>query len=222
MTQQFTPGQRVIWERNGFKAEARFSLYFARDEGEQDQLTQIETVSGTEYAWEKDLTPAESSPVRGAPVTWLMQSNYSGQVVLAQKGQTPGNKTIMPDGKTPLWSDAFPVYAKDAEPLGSGIGGETSLGIIPSFGASSYGRGTYPPAQPVQVPDADAITEKIAEMLAGTWHCSRVWEAWHVGTMSEDDFTPVSESDTPRDIADAICALLAASQPANQPNESKS
>ena len=46
--------------------------------------------------------------------------------------------------------------------------------------------------------------------LHGTWHCTRVWEAWHVGTMSQDDFEPVDESETPTEIADAVLALLAA------------
>jgi hypothetical protein len=54
----------------------------------------------------------------------------------------------------------------------------------------------------------EALAELIAPMLAGTYHCNRVWSAWHVGTMSEDDFAPVEESDTPHEIADAILAAL--------------
>ena len=68
------------------------------------------------------------------------------------------------------------------------------------------------------VPDVDALTDKIAAMLSGTYHCTRVWNAWNVGTMSEDDFCPVDDSDTPREIAEEVLSLLAASpQPAPQP-----
>lgn len=56
----------------------------------------------------------------------------------------------------------------------------------------------------------EALVDLIAEGLRGTYHCGRVWEAWSVGTMSEGDFSPVDESDTPGEIADAVLALLAA------------
>lgn len=68
-----------------------------------------------------------------------------------------------------------------------------------------------------RVPDVDAMADKIAECLHGTYHCNRVWEAWHVGTMSQDDFEPVDESETPREIAEEIVALLASTPaPAQQ------
>jgi len=68
----------------------------------------------------------------------------------------------------------------------------------------------------------EALAELIAPMLAGTYHCGRVWSAWQVGTMSEDDFAPVEESDTPHDIAAAILAALPellAAQPASSAGE---
>lgn len=70
--------------------------------------------------------------------------------------------------------------------------------------------------EPNTAPTVEALTELIAGLLGGTYHCTRVWEAWNVGTMSEDDFGPVDESDTPREIAEAVLALLAAPQPAPQ------
>lgn len=63
-------------------------------------------------------------------------------------------------------------------------------------------------------PDVAALEEVIRAGLALTYHCTRVWEAWGVGTMSEDDFEPVDESDTPREIAQAVLALLYDSKPA--------
>ena len=65
--------------------------------------------------------------------------------------------------------------------------------------------------------DRDALIDAIAQGLHGTWHCTRVWEAWHVGTMSQDDFEPVDESETPTEIADAVLALLAAPPAAPAP-----
>ena len=66
--------------------------------------------------------------------------------------------------------------------------------------------------------DRDALIDAIAQGLRGTWHCTRVWEAWHAGTMSQDDFEPVDESETPTEIADAVLALLAAPGPADAPH----
>lgn len=42
--------------------------------------------------------------------------------------------------------------------------------------------------------------------LADTYDCTRVWSAWSVGTMDEDDFRPASERAA--DIADAILEAL--------------
>ena len=67
--------------------------------------------------------------------------------------------------------------------------------------------------EPRNAIDRDALIDAIAQCLHGTWHCTRVWEAWHVGTMSQDDFEPVDASETPTEIADAVLALLAAPGP---------
>ena len=64
--------------------------------------------------------------------------------------------------------------------------------------------------EPRNAIDRDALIDAIAQGLHRTWHCTRVWEAWHFGTMSQDDFEPVDESETPTEIADAVLALLAA------------
>jgi hypothetical protein len=63
------------------------------------------------------------------------------------------------------------------------------------------------PAQGAGLTD-EQLTDIIAAGLSGTYHCTRVWEAWSVGTMSQDDFEPVDESDTPGEIAQAIRAAI--------------
>ena len=69
-------------------------------------------------------------------------------------------------------------------------------------------------------PNADLrekLIDMIAEHLSGTYHCNRVWSAWSVGTMSEDDFSDVGESDTPPELADAILAALSTAARRQQP-----
>lgn len=62
---------------------------------------------------------------------------------------------------------------------------------------------------PASLPDLrSALVDAISEGLRGTWHCTRVWEAWDVGTMSEDDFVPVDETDTPAELTAAVLALV--------------
>ena len=56
----------------------------------------------------------------------------------------------------------------------------------------------------------DELIDTIAHGIDGTWWCSRVWEAWSVGTMSSRDFQPVSDSDIPGELADAILASVQA------------
>lgn len=68
----------------------------------------------------------------------------------------------------------------------------------------------HPPAHPVDPAGGEALREAVRDALASelgdTYDCGRVWEAWSVGTMGEDDFTPVN--DRVDEIADAILAAL--------------
>ncbi len=41
---------------------------------------------------------------------------------------------------------------------------------------------------------------------------TRVWEAWSVGTMSEEDFESYAESDSPRELAEMIAEALQSAQ----------
>jgi hypothetical protein len=55
---------------------------------------------------------------------------------------------------------------------------------------------------------AERLAELFAQMLGDTYHCTRVWSAWGVGTMSEDDFEPAAEGDLPRELAEAVMQRL--------------
>ena len=50
----------------------------------------------------------------------------------------------------------------------------------------------------------DAVREAVAEALGNAYDCQRVWSAWNVGTMGQDDFTLTAEDDDRvAEIADA-------------------
>ncbi|WP_418145537.1 hypothetical protein ABL850_15870 [Variovorax paradoxus] len=39
----------------------------------------------------------------------------------------------------------------------------------------------------------DAVCDAVAAALGDAYDCTRVWQAWGVGTMSQDDFSSVAE-----------------------------
>lgn len=63
----------------------------------------------------------------------------------------------------------------------------------------------------VVMPERDALRDLISGAIGGdTYDCTRVWSAWGVGTMSEDDFVPVVEQDERLyEIADSLLAEVA-------------
>jgi nucleotide-binding universal stress UspA family protein len=58
----------------------------------------------------------------------------------------------------------------------------------------------------------EAVMDALAQSLGSTaYFCTRVWQAWHVGTMSAEDFVPIAEnSEALADAADAVLAAVAA------------
>jgi len=55
-----------------------------------------------------------------------------------------------------------------------------------------------------------AVREAIAAALTGVYYCGRVWSAWGVGTMHENDFTPADQVDEVLDgLTDAAMAAMA-------------
>lgn len=40
-----------------------------------------------------------------------------------------------------------------------------------------------------------AVRDALAASLGDTYDCTRVWSAWSVGTMSQDDFTAITEDE---------------------------
>jgi hypothetical protein len=71
-------------------------------------------------------------------------------------------------------------------------------------------------APPVQEPVG--LRDALTKALTSTYVCGRVWEAWNVGTMTENDFQPAAECDELLDeLVHAVTTIPpAASQPAVQ------
>ncbi|MFX3669745.1 hypothetical protein [Xanthomonas arboricola] len=59
-----------------------------------------------------------------------------------------------------------------------------------------------------------AVHDALGQALGDSYDCTRVWEAWQVGTMSQDDFSLITD-DSARmwEITDAVLATIAARQP---------
>ena len=76
-------------------------------------------------------------------------------------------------------------------------------------------------AEPVGEVQRDAVIAAVTEALGNAYDCQRVWEAWGIGTMGEDDFALVAEdSDRVAEIADAaIEAMRPTAPPAPEPGE---
>lgn len=78
---------------------------------------------------------------------------------------------------------------------------------------------TAAPAAPEQDEVRDRVRDAVAEALDGVYTCGRVWSAWSVGTMSEDDFAPAGEDD---DVVDNIVdAALGAMKTATNEGEAR-
>ena len=61
----------------------------------------------------------------------------------------------------------------------------------------------------------DAVIAAVTEALGNAYDCLRVWEAWSVGTMGQDDFALVAEdSDRVAEIADAAIEAMRPATPA--------
>jgi hypothetical protein len=72
-----------------------------------------------------------------------------------------------------------------------------------------------PVAQPEPEAKRDAVIAAVAEALGNAYDCLRVWEAWRVGTMGEDDFVLVTED--PDRVAEIADAAIEAMRPAVAP-----
>ena len=46
--------------------------------------------------------------------------------------------------------------------------------------------------------------DKVAELLGDDYACNRVWEAWQVGTMTQDDFILLSDTERVDEIVELI------------------
>ena len=55
-----------------------------------------------------------------------------------------------------------------------------------------------------RINDVDKLADIIRDELLGMYYCKRVWSAWNVGTMTQDDFLSAEEAGFAENIAHAI------------------
>ena len=55
--------------------------------------------------------------------------------------------------------------------------------------------------------DVERIADTVRDHLGDIFACTRVWYAWKVGTMTEDDFTPAGETELADEIATAVAEI---------------
>lgn len=73
---------------------------------------------------------------------------------------------------------------------------------------------TAEPAQSIH--ENEEVRQAVAEGLRGLWGCGRVWSAWNVGTMGEEDFYAADSSDECIDQMIHAIAFLIAPAPADR------
>lgn len=83
--------------------------------------------------------------------------------------------------------------------------------------AGKYWLCTTDPQPGIAPPTREKLETLIAGLLSLTYHTTRCWSAWQTNTMTEDDFYPADESETPGEIANAVLALYAHPQPGIAP-----
>ena len=117
-----------------------------------------------------------------------------------------------------------PVAALKAELEGEGPTDEDLYSLAEQFHGDPVPamRRALEPVAELDDQRREAVHQAVAEALgSGAYDCTRVWSAWQVGTMGEDDFVPVAEDpDRVAEIADAaIEAIRAIPLPAPQAGE---
>lgn len=100
-----------------------------------------------------------------------------------------------------LWQFAGWCWSHDHFTEGKGV----PVGWLPMLESITTSVAERPVPVVVVLPDREAMRDIIAQSIGGdTYDCTRVWSAWGVGTMSEDDFVPVvGQEDRLYEIADA-------------------
>lgn len=108
---------------------------------------------------------------------------------------------------------ALAISAHVVMPLGSN---GAPAGFEPIAASADQAAGVVP----AELTDAqrEQVRDAVAQALTGIYYCGRVWSAWQVGTMGEDDFTPAAEvNDVLTEITDAAInaiTLAASAAPA--------
>ncbi len=122
-------------------------------------------------------------------------------------GEGPSDEEIiLQAGKFLAYSDAH---------MGDPARWEGSDADLLAFARAILAHLTRPAALPAPEVQRDAVIAAVTEALGNAYDCQRVWQAWSVGTMGQDDFALVAEdSDRVAEIADAAIEAMRLAAPA--------
>jgi hypothetical protein len=129
--------------------------------------------------------PDCQSAVQAAPACTTCQDHG---VIGWTSGQTP-ESFDMGEAPCPDCTPSEPV----AEVIHSAIGCVDWIASPHDLAKGTKLYAKRPALEWVVLPSHEVMSDLIAETIGGdTYDCTRVWSAWGVGTMSEDDFVPIS------------------------------
>jgi len=143
-----------------------------------------------------------SAQPHGVPVAYADPQAFDNFKNLAWRGGSYAKEWMWAKpapGLIPLYTEQ---PAPVADPLAKGFTTlESDSGkykIVTSFATRDDAWSAYrallgaKPALVAVAPDRDSLRDIIAQAIGGdTYDCVRVWSAWGVGTMSDDDFIPI-------------------------------
>jgi len=198
------------------KSDALQKLWKERDAA-LARLAELSKQEPVSYRY-RFLHPISGHPVwRNESTTWNGQCVQEAQPLFASAGASPEPSALQDENAKLITAlaacrDAFPV--PDA---GSRLDDWYCSAMADPLAVPEYVGMCVAGASPVEPSQAgelskEELTDLIAAGLGGTYHCTRVWSAWSFGTMSQDDFEPVDESDTPAEIVDAVIAAINAKE----------
>ena len=184
------------------------------ESAELRHILAVQVAGATLYMDDGELQDSSEQPTidfkRDTPGAIQRKLTDRGLRRLARPTKAERVHALVNDGPFPGMSEAFDAH------MGAACWVDHAYRQDAATWAAAWKAALAAQAGPAQAPlTVEALADKIAELLRGTYHCNRVWEAWSVGTMSEDDFEPVDESETPHEIAEALHAMIGAQAPAS-------
>lgn len=109
-----------------------------------------------------------------------------------ERADVPKRDTVL--GEPAYWADDYGNTIKaEHKSHNEKLGGAPAM-VVERYTTPLYAE--QPLSLVVALPNRDTLRDIIAQAIGGdTYDCTRVWSAWSVGTMSDNDFMPVVDQE---------------------------